>query len=101
MKVERPRLPPAPAGPVGLRKSHEVTEDPDRRCRDNRPGNRRPGRPGEHRLGRRHPRHHLFVTLSGVKYHNGRAYYSQMTWYTPGYRTFGSHRSTLVLRFST
>jgi hypothetical protein len=45
--------------------------------------------------------HHLFVTLSGVKYHNGRAYYSQMTWYTPGYRTFGSHRSTLVLHFST
>jgi len=41
------------------------------------------------------------VTLSGVKYHNGRAYYSQMTWYTPGYRTFGSHRSTLVLHFST
>ncbi len=43
--------------------------------------------------------HHLFVTLSGVKYHNGRAYYSQMTWYTPGYRTFGSHGSTLVLHF--
>jgi hypothetical protein len=41
--------------------------------------------------------HHLYVTLSGVKYHNGRAYYSQMTWYTPGYRTFGSHGSTLVL----
>ncbi len=41
------------------------------------------------------------MTLSGVKYHNGSAYYSQMTWYTPGYRTFGSHRSTLVLRFST
>jgi hypothetical protein len=45
--------------------------------------------------------HHLYVTLSGVKYHNGRAYYSVMTWYTPGYRTFGSHGSTLVLHFST
>ena len=22
-----------------------------------------------------------------------------MTWYTPGYRTFGSHGSTLVLHF--
>lgn len=44
--------------------------------------------------------HHLYVTLSGVKYHNGRAYYSVMTWYTPGYRTFGSDGSTLILHFN-
>jgi hypothetical protein len=30
--------------------------------------------------------HKLYVTLWAVKYHNGRAYYSAMTWYTPGYR---------------
>jgi hypothetical protein len=24
-----------------------------------------------------------------------------MTWYTPGYRTFGSRGSTLILHFST
>ena len=45
--------------------------------------------------------HHLYATLSGVKYHNGRAYYSQMTWYTPGYWTFGSHGSTLVLHVNS
>jgi hypothetical protein len=30
-----------------------------------------------------------------VKYHNGRAYYSQMTWYTPGYRTFSTEGGTV------
>lgn len=29
--------------------------------------------------------HKLYVTLSGIKYHNGRAYYSVMKWYTPGF----------------
>ena len=24
--------------------------------------------------------HHLYVTMSGVKYHNGHAFYSVMTW---------------------
>jgi hypothetical protein len=37
------------------------------------------------------------VTLSGVKYHNGRAYYSVMTWYTPGYRFSYEKTSTYVL----
>jgi hypothetical protein len=41
--------------------------------------------------------HHLVVTLSGVKYHNGRAYYSMMTWYTPGYRLGNDKTSTYVL----
>ena len=44
--------------------------------------------------------HYLFVTLSGVKHHNGRAYYSVMTWYTPGYRLYGYRTSTAVLHFS-
>ena len=43
--------------------------------------------------------HKLYVTLSGVKYHNGRAYYSVMTWYTPGYWLYGEHSSTVMLRF--
>ena len=43
--------------------------------------------------------HKLIVTLSVVKTHNGVRYYSRMTWYTPGYRIFGSHGSTLVLHF--
>ena len=43
----------------------------------------------------------LYVTISGVKYHNGHAYYSVMTWYTPGYhRIYGSSSSSsLVVRF--
>ena len=41
--------------------------------------------------------HHLYVTMSGVKYHNGRAYYSVMTWYTPGYHLYGYRTSTAVL----
>ncbi len=45
--------------------------------------------------------HKLIVTLSDVTYHNGRAYYSLMTWYTPGYRLPGYRTSTATLRFST
>ena len=45
--------------------------------------------------------HKLVVTLSGVRYHHGRAYYSVMTSYTPGYRLFGHHTSTDILHFST
>ena len=43
--------------------------------------------------------HKLYVTLSGVRYHNGRAYYSTMTWYTPGYRMYANGRwsSTTIL----
>jgi len=44
--------------------------------------------------------HKLNVTLSGVKYHNGRPYYSVMTWYTPGYRMRPYKTSTAVLHFS-
>ena len=43
--------------------------------------------------------HRLFVTLSGVKWHNGRAYYSVMTWYTPGCRLYGYKTSTATLHF--
>ncbi len=39
----------------------------------------------------------MVVTLSGIKYHNGRAYYSVMTWYTPGYRLGNAKTSTYVL----
>ena len=41
------------------------------------------------------------VTMSGVGYHNGRAYYSVMTWYTPGYRMYWNSRwsNTAVLHF--
>jgi len=45
--------------------------------------------------------HKLYVTLSGVKWHNGRPYFSVMTWYTPGYRMGGYKTSTAVLHFST
>src|ERR1700677_269374 len=45
--------------------------------------------------------HKLVVTLSGVKYHDGHAYYSVMTWYTPGYRLSGHPTSTDTLHFST
>ena len=44
--------------------------------------------------------HKLYVTLSGVKWRNGRAYYSVMTWYMPGYRLRGYRTSTAVLHFS-
>jgi hypothetical protein len=44
--------------------------------------------------------HKLYVTMSGVKYHNGRAYYSVMTWYTPGYHLYGYRTSTAVMHFS-
>ena len=43
--------------------------------------------------------HKLYVTLSRVKYHNGRSYYSVMTWYTPGYRVYGYKTSTATLHF--
>jgi hypothetical protein len=45
--------------------------------------------------------HHLFVTLKDVKDHNGAAYYSVMTWYTPGYRLPGYKTSTATLHFTT
>ena len=45
--------------------------------------------------------HKLYVTLSGVKYHDGRAYYSVMTWYTPGYWLRGYWTTTATLHFST
>ena len=45
----------------------------------------------------------VYVTLSGVKYHDGRAYYSVMTWYTPGLKTKSnghwSHTMTLHFRY--
>ena len=43
--------------------------------------------------------HKLYVTLSGLKHHNGRAYYSVMTWYTPGYRLYGQRSSTMTMHF--
>ena len=47
--------------------------------------------------------HRLYVTLSGVKYHDGRAYYSVMTWYMPGYWMYWnghwSHTMTLHFRY--
>jgi hypothetical protein len=43
--------------------------------------------------------HKLYVTLSGIKYHRGRAYYSVMTWYTPGYRLYGQHHSTMTMHY--
>jgi hypothetical protein len=43
--------------------------------------------------------HKLYVTMSGVKYHNGRAYYSVMAWYTPGYHLYGYRTSTAVMHF--
>jgi hypothetical protein len=45
--------------------------------------------------------HPLIVTLSGVKVHDGRAYYSVMTWYTPGYRVTGYRTSTATLHFGS
>ena len=44
--------------------------------------------------------HHLVVTLSAVRTHNGVRYYSRMTWYTPGYRLYGYRTSTAVLHDS-
>jgi hypothetical protein len=44
--------------------------------------------------------HKLIVTLSHVRYHAGRAYFSVMTWYTPGYRIFGYKTSTATLHFT-
>jgi hypothetical protein len=45
----------------------------------------------------------VYVTLSGVKHHDGRAYYSVLTWYTPGLRTKSnghwSHTMTLHFRY--
>jgi hypothetical protein len=45
--------------------------------------------------------HKLYVTLSGLKHHNGRAYYSVMTWYTPGFSMFSGHQwsHTLTMHF--
>ena len=37
--------------------------------------------------------------MSGVKYHNGRAYYSVMAWYTPGYHLYGYRTSAAVMHF--
>jgi hypothetical protein len=45
--------------------------------------------------------HKLTVTMADVKHHNGRAYYSLMTWHTPGYRLPGYPASTAVLYFGT
>jgi hypothetical protein len=44
--------------------------------------------------------HKLVVTLSGVRYHDGHAYFSVMSWYTPGYRLSGHTTSTDILHFS-
>jgi hypothetical protein len=44
--------------------------------------------------------HHLVVTLSVVRTHNGVRYYSRMAWYTPGYRLPGYQASTAVLHYS-
>jgi hypothetical protein len=44
--------------------------------------------------------HKLTVTLSHVKYHDGHAYFSVMTWYTPGYRIYGYKTSTATFRFN-
>ena len=43
--------------------------------------------------------HELYVALSGVKWHNGRTYYSVMTWYTPAYRMRPYKTSTATLHF--
>ena len=43
--------------------------------------------------------HQLYVTLSGLEHHNGRAYYSVMTWYTPGYRLYGQRSSTMTMHY--
>jgi hypothetical protein len=45
--------------------------------------------------------HKLYVTMSGIGHHHGRAYYSVMTWYTPGYRMYWNSRwsNTAVLHF--
>jgi len=43
--------------------------------------------------------HKLYVTLSGVKYHHGHAYYSVMTWYTPGYQMYGQRSSAVTMHF--
>jgi len=45
---------------------------------------------------------HYHRTLSDIKHHHGRAYYSEMVWYTPGHKVFfsdGHYRTTLVLHF--
>lgn len=44
--------------------------------------------------------HKLYVTLSGVKYHNGRAYYSAMKWYTPGFSTNWSGHWSRTITFN-
>jgi hypothetical protein len=43
--------------------------------------------------------HKLYVTLSGLEHHDGRAYYSVMTWYTPGYRLYGQRSSTMTMHY--
>ena len=43
--------------------------------------------------------HKLYVTLSGLKHHNGRAYYSVMTWYTPGFQMIGQRHSTVTMHY--
>jgi hypothetical protein len=43
--------------------------------------------------------HKLYVTMSGIKYHKGRAYYSVMKWYTPGSVVFGQRSSTVTFHF--
>jgi hypothetical protein len=45
--------------------------------------------------------HRLVVTLSAIKVHRGVRYYSRMSWYTPGYRVYGYHTSTVVLHYGT
>ena len=48
-------------------------------------------------------RYRVVVTLSGVKHHNGRAYFSVMTWHVPGYLlySYGHWVKTVTLHFSS
>jgi hypothetical protein len=42
------------------------------------------------------------VTLSAVRHHDGRAYYSKMVWYSPGHKVFfinGHYYTSLTLHF--
>ena len=43
--------------------------------------------------------HKLQVILSDVKTHNGRAYFSEMSWYTPGYHLDGYASGTTAVMY--
>jgi hypothetical protein len=43
--------------------------------------------------------HKLQVVLSDVKTHDGRAYFSVMSWYTPGYQLAGAAKGTTAVMY--